>query len=324
MIQINGEDQEDQPTLDPVATYKSLRAALKEMKRPMSGVSSGGISWSRSITSLSILCVIGLVTVDGQKWEPPRTLGRVSNLTAEMIKYLPQSWIGMARRTWRNLDDLYGIKIGGIQIKQEPFAIKFTKTTNKAKDIEVRCPGERRSVTISKKQSVRCVGLEEDTTYYFGLQFLIRLRKGQVQSREFIVELQTAIDKVATTATTRQTVPRPKVTPRRPKWRHVPWGRDQAQEVTEVHNVAEPLLENPEETGHQVSAPKITGINTQTLVKGEGWGVQNATMFAGALALSLAALSTLVGLILWQRLEKSKNEEMVQFPLRRIERDVIR
>ena len=56
----------------------------------------------------------------------------------------------------------------------------------------------------------------------------------------------------------------------------------------------------------------------------ESWGVQNATVFAEALALSLVALSTLVGLILWQRLEKSKNEEIVQFPLRRIERDVIR
>ena len=159
----------------------------------------------------------------------------------------------------------------------------------------------------------------------------MRQRRGQVRSREFIVELKTAAEEeektitVTTTTTTTQTTPQPKVIPKQPKWRYVPWGRNQAQEVPLNYDVTEPHLEVPkEQVGHQINASKIMGLNTQTLDKGEGWGVQNATRFAGALALSLAALSTLVGLILWQRLEKSKNEEMVQFPLRRIERDVIR
>ena len=86
--------------------------------------------------------------------------------------------------------------------------------------------------------------------------------------------------------------------------------------------VAEQLLENLEDFEHQTMQP--LKIKPQPSVRRE-WEIEALIGIIGASMLSLAALGTVSCFILWHHLNKKSNEGViVQFPLRRMERDVIR
>ena len=267
----------------------------------------------------------------------PRIFRRVPDNIEDIGKQLPKEWLTIAKKSYRNWAELWHINRVGLGIERSPDSVTFTKTDQISAFVVLKCPATNRYTIIGQGQTGSCTQLEEDTVHVFVLKFMVERRKVMYLSREALVELRTGPSSIreikmrtttqrwTTTISTKKRASRPNTTVRRSKIRFVKWGKEPARLVHELVTVAEPLLKDPEDLDHQKVQPLKIKTKSRPSVRGEEWEIEAFIGIIGASMLSLAALGTVSCFILWHHLNKRSNERVtVQFPLRRIERDVIR
>ena len=276
--------------------------------------------------------------VDGKRHSELRTGPHIFQRTPDTVedieKQLPKEWVIIARRSYRNWAELWVINRVGLGIKQGTNTMAFTKTDRVTALVVLKCPATDEYIVITEGKTKSCTQLKKDTVYFFIIKFWAGRRKELYLSREYLIELRTGsppakrkelrvtTQKLTSTDSPRRTTSKSSTVLKRSKMRFIPWGKEPAQVVQRSVIVAEPLLENLEDLEHQTM--QLLKIKPQPSVRKE-WEIEALIGIIGASMLSLAALGTVSCFILWHHLNKKSNEVViVQFLLRRMERDVIR